>query len=96
MCIRDSVNEVRGLQTRVHGPVSYTHLDVYKRQGEERRATYSPFLPISPKTGRVLYVPMKSIDAEAGTITFDDEDGEEITIPVSYTHLDVYKRQYVC
>jgi lysyl-tRNA synthetase class 1 len=51
--------------------------------GEERQATYSPFLPISPKTGRVLYVPMKSIDAEAGTITFDDEDGEELTLPVT-------------
>ncbi|MFL5295090.1 MAG: lysine--tRNA ligase, partial [Phenylobacterium sp.] len=25
--------------------------------GEERRATYSPFLPISPKTGRVLQAP---------------------------------------
>ena len=25
--------------------------------GPERRATYSPFLPISPKTGRVLQVP---------------------------------------
>ena len=42
--------------------------------GEERQATYSPFLPISPKTGRVLYVPMKKVDAKAGTITFDDED----------------------
>ncbi|MGE0597775.1 MAG: lysine--tRNA ligase [Hyphomonadaceae bacterium] len=51
--------------------------------GEERRRTYSPFLPISPKTGRVLYVPMKSVDAAAGTITFDDEDGEEITQPVT-------------
>jgi lysyl-tRNA synthetase class 1 len=51
--------------------------------GEERRATYSPFLPISPKTGRVLYVPMKAIDAKAGTITFDDEDGDEITMPVT-------------
>ncbi|MGQ2909491.1 MAG: lysine--tRNA ligase [Aliihoeflea sp.] len=51
--------------------------------GEERRATYSPFLPISPKTGRVLYVPMKNVDAEAGTITFDDEDGEETTLPVT-------------
>lgn len=51
--------------------------------GEERQATYSPFLPISPKTGRVLYVPMKSVDAEAGTITFDDEDGEETTLPVT-------------
>ncbi|HRP10650.1 MAG TPA: lysine--tRNA ligase [Terricaulis sp.] len=51
--------------------------------GEERRRTYSPFLPISPKTGRVLYVPMKRIDSEAGTITFDDEDGEEITQSVT-------------
>jgi len=51
--------------------------------GEERRRTYSPFLPISPKTGRVLYVPMKRIDAEAGTITFNDEDGEEITQSVT-------------
>ena len=40
----------------------------------ERQATYSPFLPISPTTGRVLYVPMKAIDAKAGTITFEDED----------------------
>ncbi|MXN65958.1 lysine--tRNA ligase [Stappia sp. GBMRC 2046] len=47
--------------------------------GEERRSTYSPFLPISAKTGRVLYVPMKHVDARAGTITFIDEDGEEIT-----------------
>ncbi len=51
--------------------------------GEERRATYSPFLPISPKTGRVLYVPMKHVDAEAGTVTFDDEDGTETTLPVT-------------
>ena len=51
--------------------------------GEERQATYSPFLPISPKTGRVLYVPMKKVDAAAGTITFDDEDGTETTLPVT-------------
>ncbi|PHP65486.1 lysine--tRNA ligase [Zhengella mangrovi] len=47
--------------------------------GEERRATYSPFLPISPKTGRVLYVPMKATDPVNGTITYVDEDGDEIT-----------------
>lgn len=51
--------------------------------GEERQATYSPFLPISPKSGRVLYVPMKSVDAKAGTITFDDEDGVETTLSVT-------------
>ncbi len=50
---------------------------------EERRATYSIFLPISQKTGRVLYVPVKAVDAAAGTITYDDEDGEEVTTPVT-------------
>ncbi len=51
--------------------------------GAERQATYSPFLPISPTSGRVLYVPMKAVDAKAGTITFDDEDGRETTLPVT-------------
>lgn len=50
---------------------------------DERRATYSPFLPISPKSGRVLYVPMKSVDPVNGTITFDDEEGEETTLRVT-------------
>jgi lysyl-tRNA synthetase class 1 len=51
--------------------------------GPERQATYSPFLPISPTTGRVLYVPMKAVDARDGTVTFDDENGEETTLPVT-------------
>ncbi|WP_182085221.1 lysine--tRNA ligase [Aureimonas sp. ME7] len=51
--------------------------------GPERQATYSPFLPISPKSGRVLYVPMKHVDAKAGTVTFLDEDGTETTLPVT-------------
>ncbi len=51
--------------------------------GEERRATYSPFLPISPSTGRVLYVPMKTVDAAHGEITFADEDGSDVTLPVT-------------
>ncbi|MEP6356205.1 MAG: lysine--tRNA ligase [Hyphomicrobiales bacterium] len=51
--------------------------------GAERQATYSPFLPISPTTGNVLYVPMKHVDASAGTITFEDEDGSEATLSVT-------------
>ncbi|WP_417525481.1 lysine--tRNA ligase [Marinovum sp.] len=50
---------------------------------EERRQTYSIFLPIHPETGRVLYVPMKNVDAAKGEITFDDEDGREWTLPVT-------------
>ena len=43
----------------------------------ERRATYSPVLPISPKSGIVLQVPVEVIDADAGLIAFEDE-GERI------------------
>ena len=50
---------------------------------DERAATYSIFLPIHPETGRVLYVPMKSVDAVNYTITFDDEEGREWTLPVT-------------
>ena len=50
---------------------------------EERQQTYSIFLPIHPETGRVLYVPMKHVDAKDGTITFDDETGREWTLPVT-------------
>ena len=41
----------------------------------ERAATYSPIMPISPVTGRVLQVPVEVVDADAGTIRFTDEDG---------------------
>ena len=50
---------------------------------EERQQTYSIFLPIHPETGRVLYVPMKEVNAKDGTITFDDETGREWTLPVT-------------
>ena len=50
---------------------------------EERQQTYSIFLPIHPETGRVLYVPMKEVNAADGTITFDDETGREWTLPVT-------------
>ena len=42
---------------------------------EERRQTYSPVLPISPTSGRVLQVPVEVVDAEAGLISFNDEEG---------------------
>ncbi len=50
---------------------------------EERQQTYSVFLPIHPETGRVLYVPIRHVDAREGTVTFDDEDGREWTLPVT-------------
>jgi lysyl-tRNA synthetase class 1 len=46
--------------------------------GEDRRKTYSPLLPISPSTGRVLQVPVEVVDPEAGLIAFHDEDGARV------------------
>jgi lysyl-tRNA synthetase, class I len=51
--------------------------------GPERRATYSPFLPISPKTGRVLQVPTLERHVDRGTIVFQDEDGTLTETPVT-------------
>jgi len=51
--------------------------------GPERRATYSPFLPLSPTTGRILQVPVLECNPAAGTIVFQDEDGIKIETPVT-------------
>jgi lysyl-tRNA synthetase class 1 len=51
---------------------------------EERAQTYSPFLPICPRTGIVLQVPVVAHDAKSGTITYEDPDTrEKITTPVT-------------
>ncbi len=39
---------------------------------EERRQTYSPVLPVSPKTHQVLQVLVQVVDAEAGIVRFED------------------------
>jgi lysyl-tRNA synthetase, class I len=47
--------------------------------GEERRKTYSPVLPVSAVTGKVLQVPVEVVDAEAGTIRYvEPETGEAV------------------
>jgi lysyl-tRNA synthetase, class I len=52
--------------------------------GPDRRATYSPFLPISKTSGVVLQVPMIRRDVAAGTVTYVDPDsGEEVETPVT-------------
>lgn len=55
--------------------------------GEERRATYSPFLPISPITGHVLQVPTLERNVEKGTIIFDDPAGGRTEVPVTGGHV---------
>jgi lysyl-tRNA synthetase class 1 len=53
--------------------------------GEERQQSYAPFLPVSPKTGAVLQVPILDRNVAAGTITFrDPTDGDKLTeVPVT-------------
>ena len=65
-------------------PVSYTHLDVYKRQ-----AFLSSLLQLSPK--RVVYISCNPV-TQARDLKSLTSHGYRVE-PVSYTHLDVYKRQ---
>jgi len=54
---------------------------------EERRATYAPFLPISPKSGKVLQVPLQEVNPRKGTLVYQEPDGERIEIPVTGGHV---------
>ncbi len=44
---------------------------------DERRRTYAPLLPVHPKTGAVMQVPIESHDAKKGTIVWTDPDTNE-------------------
>ena len=46
--------------------------------GEERRRTYSPFLPVCPETGHVLQVPVVETNPDAGTIVYERADGKKV------------------
>jgi len=55
--------------------------------GAERRATYSPFLPISPSTGIVLQVPLVETKPDRGTIVYRDPGDEKLVeTPVTGGH----------
>ncbi len=51
--------------------------------GEERAETYSPFLPVSKVSGKVLLAKVVKTDVEKGTITYLEEDGSEVETPVT-------------
>jgi len=53
--------------------------------GPDRRATYSPFLPIHPLTGVVMQVPMEEVRAD-GTLVWRDEGGQRFETPVTAGH----------
>jgi lysyl-tRNA synthetase class 1 len=52
--------------------------------GAERQATYSPFLPLHPRTGQVMQVKIERADAHAGTVIWSDpDDGTWYETPVT-------------
>lgn len=52
--------------------------------GEERRQTYSPFLPVSPTSGKVLQVPMVDRNPKKGTVVYIDPDtGKKVETSVT-------------
>ncbi len=51
--------------------------------GNERQQTYSPFLPICPKTGKVLQAEVINHNLADGTITYINEDSEHVTTKVT-------------
>ncbi|MBT5264537.1 MAG: lysine--tRNA ligase [Rhodospirillaceae bacterium] len=54
---------------------------------EERRKTYSPFLPVCPRTGKVLQVPILECNQDAGTVVYEDpETGAKTEVPVTGGH----------
>lgn len=53
---------------------------------EERASTYSPILPICPKTGKVLQVKVEEFRTKDGTVVYKDEDGKFVEVPVTNGH----------
>lgn len=68
---------------RLYDEIMEIMLPTLGLQGGDRRDTYSPIMPISRVSGRVLQVPVRVLDAEAGMIEFIDEDGSRVEMPVT-------------
>lgn len=54
--------------------------------GEERQQTYSPFLPVSPRSGKVLLAKVLETNTSKGTIVYEEEDGTSEEVPVTGGH----------
>lgn len=54
--------------------------------GAERASNYSPFMPVSPKTGKVLQTEIVERNVAKGTIVYQEEDGSLNEVPVTGGH----------
>ncbi|MFT6077440.1 MAG: lysyl-tRNA synthetase class 1, partial [Rickettsiales bacterium] len=53
-----------------------------KNLGQERQATYSPFMPIDLESGKVIDKGVKRVDKEKNTVIYADENGVEKEISI--------------
>ena len=82
-------------------PVSYTHLDVYKRQAEYKDENVIPFVDLKDLPPMDYIFQDETTSVRKGINQIMKKQKLEIipkmvvtsSTPVSYTHLDVYKRQ---
>ena len=81
--LTDEMKKAKAEGTEVAKAVSYTHLDVYKRQ-PKHRPYLEAFLANCPKLQKVWMLQKEVEDLPSGVYSIN---------AVSYTHLDVYKRQ---
>lgn len=56
--------------------------------GEERRASWSPFMPIHPETGRVMMVPIKKVNIDDDTIEWEFE-GKNYRTSILFGHCKI-------
>ena len=54
--------------------------------GEERAGNYSPFMPVSPKSGKVLQTEVVERKVKEGIIVYKEEDGTLAEVPVTGGH----------
>ena len=55
---------------------------IFPTLGDIRQATYSPFLPVCPKSGKVLQAEVISVDKVKKTITYINDDNETVETEV--------------
>lgn len=50
---------------------------------EERQKTYSPFMPVCPKTGAILQVPIETVNLANKSVSYRDDQNQLIEVPVT-------------
>ena len=92
MILLDMINSYRSKHNKTVYAVSYTHLDVYKRQLSVPLSKDTILLSVET-SDNICFVNFKANFTDKNSGTAEKEKMTIYSIAVSYTHLDVYKRQ---